>query len=125
MTIAITSSPSRSFRKKVFPISSASVTKAEIQQNPCLLELEDAVRSLQPARADEDKIRAAQNKAGSYRSSLTSKTLKAYQFKWVWVWKIVTRGKQSPGHNGVTVQLGILSRIVPERGRLARAMVSE
>ena len=37
----------------------------------------------------------------------------------------MTRGKQKPDDNGEMVQLGILSRIMPERGRLARAMVSE
>ena len=80
------------------------------------MELDDTMRSLQRASADEGEIRAAQNKVGSYRSSLISKTFKAYQFKWVWDWKVVTPGKQSPDDNGELVQLGILSRMMPERG---------
>jgi len=118
----------RKFQEKGLPTSLPAEKKVEVRQNPCLLELEDTVRGLQRAKADEDEIRAAQNKARSYRCSLTNKTLKTYQFEWVQKrrdWKIVTRGKQRPDDNEEMVQLGILSRIMPERGRLARAMVSK
>ncbi len=118
----------KKFQEKGLPTSLPAEWQVKVRQDPHHIELEDRVRHLQTAKATKDEIKAAQNKVRSYRCSLTSSSLTKYQVEWVQErrdWKIATRGKQRPDDDDQTVQLGILSRIMPERGRLAHAMISD
>lgn len=67
------------------------------------------------------QIKAAESKVRGYRASLTQKSLQQYKLEWVRQrrdWKVKTRGKERPLDNENTDLLEILSRVMPERGRL-------
>ena len=117
----------RKFHENGLPTSLPASKQDEIRQDSHLLKLEDEVRRLQGLGAANSHIQKAQNKVRSYRDSLMNRTLKKYKLEWVQQrrdWKIATRGKQRPDDNEKNDMLGILSQIMPERGRLARIMVS-
>lgn len=116
------------FREKGLPSSLPAEREAVIRRDIRLLELEDRVHRLRTEHAPASQINAAQNQTRAYRASLTRKSLQKYKIEWVQKrrdWKIMTPGKERPEDDERTDLLEILSQMMPERGRLARTMISE
>lgn len=102
--------------------------KAEIRQETELIELENQVRQLRLQKALSSEIQAARSKASSRLASLTKKRLEEFQLEWVQQrrdWKVLTGGKERPEDNTKTDLFVILSRIMPELGRLSGPMTSD
>ena len=73
-------------------------------------------------------LRYAATEGRNYRLRLTKTRLAQFQLKWVRQrrdWKIDTGGKESPEDDMKTDLESALSRIMPERGRLAKIMISD
>jgi len=86
------------------------------------------VHRLRTGHGTTSEIKAAQTKARTYRASLTKKRLQQYKLEWVRDrrdWKVKTRGKERSDDNEKTDLVEILSRLMPERGRPARTMISD
>jgi len=116
------------FRENGLPTKLPAEKEDAIRRDPQLLELEFEVQRLKRQRNPTCDIKAAESKARAYRASLTKKRLQQYKFEWIRErrdWKVKTRGKESPGDEKRTDLLDILSRVMPERGRLARMMISD
>ena len=115
-------------REKGLPRKLPAEKSAELRGNPELLGLQDRVRDLKINRAAGEDIAKAAAKLTSRRSRLTNQALR--QYKEVWVeerrrWKIHTQRKKSPD-DIIKIDLSlVLSRLMPEYGRLARVMMSE
>jgi len=74
------------------------------------------------------KIKIAKNDARSYKERLTRKAFTQYKLEWVQQrrdWKIDTRGKERPDDDTKRDLEDVLSRLMPERGRLAKTMTSD
>ena len=88
--------------------------------------MEEAVHQLRAQEAAPSDITAALKEADKLRRRLMKQCLKDYQFDWVEKqreWKILTRGRGIIS-DGKTDLLDILSRIMPEHGRLRKTMTS-
>lgn len=99
-----------------------------VRRDSQLLELETNVHQLKRRNATASQIKAAESKARGYRASLMKKSLQQYKIEWVRQrrdWKVTTRGKERPNDDENTDLLEILSRVMPERGRLTRTMISD
>ena len=115
-------------REKGLPSRLPAEREDAIRRDPQLLGFKSKVHRLKEGNGTASQIRAAENKARSYRASLTQKSLQQYKLEWVRQrrdWKVKTRGRASPNDDGHTDLLEILSQVMPERGRLARTMVSD
>ncbi|KAI9807092.1 MAG: hypothetical protein M1825_005809 [Sarcosagium campestre] len=116
------------FREKGLPRQLPAKEKARVYEDPQLLDLQKRVQSLQIGSASDLDIKHAINEARNYRARVMKKRLAQFQLDWVRQrrdWKIDTRGKECPEDNTKTDLESALSRIMPERRRLARLMLSD
>ena len=115
-------------REKGLPRKLPAEKSAGIRWNPELLTLQDRVRSLKINKAAGPDIAKAMAELTNRRNRITNQALKQYKVDWVQErrkWKIITQGKKSP-NDVVKVDLSlVLSRLMPEYGRLASIMMSE
>ncbi|KAL9118138.1 MAG: hypothetical protein Q9187_005320, partial [Circinaria calcarea] len=114
------------FREKGLPSCLPAEQADAIEQDSYLMELMDQIRLLKSNQALPSDIQAGRRKASSYRRSITAKRLQKHKLEWVQKrrdWKITTRGKERPDDNIKTDLLEVLSRIMPERGRLIKTMI--
>lgn len=96
-------------------------------EDPLLVELQTNVHLLQRNKATESELKVAKDEARNYKDRLLRKTLSQYKLEWVRQrrdWKIDTRGKVSPNDDVKTDLESILTRLMPERGRVAKLMTS-
>ena len=115
------------FCEKGLPNSLPAGREALMRQDLQLLELESQAIRLNEENAAPSEIKSAKNKVRSYRTSLIKKSLKQYQVEWVRErrdWKITSRGKEQSKNYVKTDLFNVLSLIMPERGRLAKTMIS-
>ncbi|KAK3175952.1 hypothetical protein OEA41_007274 [Lepraria neglecta] len=120
--------PEHSTKKEDFDPDKAAEKEDAIRRDPQLLEFESEVRQLKRRRSPTCDIKAAESKVRAYRASLRKKRLQQYKLEWIRErrdWKVKTRGKESPDDEKRTDLLDILSRVMPERGRLAKMMISD
>ena len=116
------------FCEKGLPTCLPAEREAAVKQDPGLLALENRATHLKRDGVSPPDVRAAKNKARTYRYSLMSKALAQYQHEWVRErrdWKVLTRGKGRLESDATSDLLETMSLILPERGRLAKAMVSQ
>ena len=116
------------FRENGLPTTLPTQKGDAIRRDPQLLELESDVQWLKIQRNPTCDIKAAKSKARAYRANLTKKKPPQYKFERIRErrnWKVKTRGKESPDDEKRTDLLDILSRVMHERGRLARVMISD
>lgn len=110
------------FREKGLPNRLPADREEVIRRDSQLLELESNVQWLKKGNSSTSQVKAAESKVRGYRASLTQKSLQQYKLKWVQQrrdWKVKTRGKESPNDDENTNLLEILSRVMPEHGRLS------
>ena len=103
------------FREKGFRTELPAKEKARINEDPRLLDLQKRTQFLQ-------------SEARNYKTRAIKKRLAQFQLEWVRQrrdWKIDTRGKERPEDDTKTDLESALSRIMPERGRLARMMLPD
>lgn len=101
--------------------------EAVISQYPQLLDLESKVHQLKSGQGSPSQIQAAVSKARACRLRLTRKRLQQYKLEWVRErrdWKVITRGKGRAEEQSQTDLSDILAQVMPERGRLAKTMIS-
>jgi len=101
---------------------------AAIRQDPRLRDLDSEVQRLQASHAPAYEIKSAKGEARNHFANLKKTRLKQYQLEWVRQrrdWKVATRGKEECDDNPRTELHEILSTAMPERGRLARVMISD
>lgn len=119
----------RRFREKGLPCNLPAEIEASLAHDPKLLELESQARQLETdEETDPCQVREAKKRVRDYRSSLKAKTFQQYQQDWVRnrrVWKIITRGKESPEDVIKTDFVQNLGLMMPERGRLAEMMATD
>ena len=116
------------FREKGLPRELPAKEKARVNRDPQLLKLQKRVQLLQSGPVSNIDIKSATNEARNYRARIMRKRLAQFQLEWVRQrrdWKINTRGKESPEDDTETDLENALSRIMPERSRLARMMLSD
>ena len=115
------------YREKGLP-SKLPAEEEDAIRRPQLLRFESEVLRLKRERGPASEIKAAESKSRAYRARLSKKRLQQYKFEWVRErrdWKVKTRGKERPNDETKTDLLDILSRVMPERGRLATTMISD
>ncbi len=115
-------------REKGLPSRLPADREDAIRRDSQLLEFESKVHRLKKGNGTASQIKAAESKVRGYRATLTKKSLQQYKLEWVRQrrdWKVTTRGKERPNDDEQTDLLGILSRLMPERGRLTQTMVSD
>ena len=96
---------------------------AAISQHPQFLAFEAEVHRLISEHGSPSKIQAAVGKARACRLRLTRKRLQQYKLEWVRErrdWKVMTRGEKRAEDQSQTDPSDILTRVIPERGRLRR-----
>ncbi len=116
------------FREKGLPSKLPAKEEDAIRRDPQLLTFESEVLRLKRERGSAFEIKAAESKSRAYRARLSKKRLQQYKFEWVRErrdWKVKTRGKERPNDETKTDLLAILSRVMPERGRLTTTMISD
>ena len=115
------------FREKGLPNCLPAQQKDAIRQN-CFIKLRNYIHLLKAENVDPLELKAASSKASLNYRSITAKRLQQYKLEWVRErrdWKIATRGKEQPDDDLKTDLLDILSRITPERNRLAKPIISD
>ena len=116
------------FHEKGLPSKLPADREDTIRRDSQLLEFKNEVHRLKKGHGTASQIKAAESKVRGYQASLTKKSLQQYKLEWIRQrrdWKVKTRGKERPNDDEQTDLLGILSRVMPERGRLTRMMVSD
>ncbi|KAI9773208.1 MAG: hypothetical protein M1839_002216 [Geoglossum umbratile] len=116
------------FCEKGLPHALPAEKKAALENDPQIIELRDRVQQLETEGASAEDIRGARNKVRSCRNSLERATLRVFQNQWVKDqrdWKIRTQGKEQAEDLKSTELVQTLSRIIPERGRLTKMMLSD
>jgi len=116
------------FREKGLPSRLLAEKEHAIRQDPQLLEFESKVQRLKRRGSPASEIKAVESKARTYRARLIKKNLKQYQFEWVRErrdWKIKILEKERADNETKTDLLEILLRMMPERSRLAKTMISD
>ncbi|KAI9768035.1 MAG: hypothetical protein M1839_004298 [Geoglossum umbratile] len=116
------------FHEKGLPHVLPAEKKAALENDPRIIELRDRVWQLKLKGASAEDIRNARNRVRSCRCSLERVALQEFQNQWVRDqrdWKIRTQGKEQAEDMKSTELVQILSRIIPERGRLTEMMVSD
>lgn len=116
------------FRERGLPRQLPAKEKARVNEDPQLLDLQKRIRLLQNESASDLDIKHATNEARNYKVRVLKTRLAQYQLEWVRQrrdWKIDTRGKECPEDDTKTDLESALSRVMPERGRLARTMLSD
>ena len=116
-----------SLREKGLPSVLSAEKMATLMEDPLLVELQNNVHLLRRNKATDSELKVAKNEARNYKDRLIRKTLSQYKIEWVRQrrdWKIDTRGKVSPNDNIKTDLESVLSRLMPERGRVAKSMIS-
>ena len=116
------------FREKGLPYRLPADREEAIRRDSQLLELESNLKWLKRGNGTASQVKAAESEVRGYRASITKKSLLQYKLEWVRRrrdWKVETRGKERPNDDENTDLLEILSRVMPERGRLTRMMISD
>ena len=116
------------FRERGLPSKLPAKEERAIRQDPQLLTFESEVLRLKRERTPASEIKAAESKSRACRARLGRKRLQQYKFEWVRErrdWKVKTGGMERPDDEAKTDLLDILSRVMPERGRLATTMISD
>lgn len=116
-----------SLREKGLPSVLSAEKKAAVMKDPSLVKLQNNVHLLQREKATDTELKVAKNEARNYKDRLMRKTLGQYKLEWVRQrrdWKVDTRGKISPNDDIKTDLESVLSRLMPERGRVAKLMIS-
>ena len=116
------------FREKGLPTKLPAEKEDAIRRDSQFLKLESEVQRLKKRRSLACDVRAAESKARTYKARLYKQNLQQHKLEWIRErrdWKVKTRGKESPNDEKRTDLLDILSRVMPERGRLAKTMISD
>ena len=115
-------------REKGLPTKLPARQKAEIDGEKSLLDLQKRIQLLRSESASDSDVENAISEARNYKARITRKRLVLYQLEWVQQrrdWKIATRGREVPNDGWRNDLENVLSGIMPERARLAAAMLSE
>lgn len=116
------------FHESGLPSKLPAREEAAISQHPQFLALEAEVHRLKNEYGSPSQIQAAIGKARACRLRLTRKRLQQYKLEWVRErrdWKVMTRGEGRAEDQSQTDLSDILARVMPERGRLAKTMISD
>ncbi|KAL6713000.1 hypothetical protein ACLMJK_009396 [Lecanora helva] len=116
------------FREKGLPRQLPAKEKARVNEDSQLLDLQKRIRSLRNELASDLDIKHATNEARNYKARVIKKRSAQFQLEWVRQrrdWKIDTRVKGRPEDDTKTDLESALARVMPERLRLARTMLSE
>ena len=116
------------FHESGLPSKLPAREEAAISQHPELLDLESEVHRLKGEYGSPFQIQATVSKARACRLRLTRKRSKQYKLEWVRErrdWKVMTRSKGRAEDQSQTDLSNILARVMPERGRLAKMMISD
>ena len=113
-------------REKGLPTQLSAEKMAAVMKDPQLLEFEEKIRLLK-VENDGGLLKNARREAYNYRVRLKRKALEQYRQEWLRQqrdWKIDTRGEKRPDDDIKTDLERILSRLFPERGRIAKMMTA-
>jgi hypothetical protein len=116
------------FHESGLPSKLPAREEAAISQHPKILFLESEVHQLKGEHGSPSQIQAAVSRARACRLRLTRKRLQQYKLEWVRErrdWKVMTRGQGRAEDQSQTDLSDILARVMPERGRLAKTMISD
>ena len=116
------------FREKGLPCALPAERKAALENDPQIIQLRDKAHQLETEGASAEDIKGARNEVRSCRHKLERAALWVFQNQWVQDqrdWKIRTRGKEQAEDFESTELVQILSRIIPEYGRLTKMILSD
>ena len=115
------------FHKTGLPTKLPAGEAAAISRHPQFLALESEMSRLKSEHGSPSQIQAAVRQTRACRLRLTRKRLQQYKLEWVRErrdWKVATRGQGRSEEPAPTDLSDILARVMPERGRLAKTMIS-
>lgn len=116
------------FREKGLPTKLSAEREMAVRQDPQLLELKNQIEEFRCSNPASSELKIVRRNLESLRLKLTSESLKTYRNEWIKNrrdWKIETNGKELPDDEEKIQLTQILSRLMPQRGRLAHILVSD
>lgn len=116
------------FHEQGLPTKLPAEREAAVRRSPQLVELQDRLLRLQHENANPSDTKFVKSKAQGLLKKLRRECLKQYEVEWVEQrrrWKVITRGEERPEDDIKKDLWDILCIIMPERGRLARTLISD
>ena len=128
MTTLTIPNPLPNFAKTAYPANHLLLKKKLSGEILSFWEFTSEVQRLKRRRSPASDVKAVESKARAYRARLIKRRLQQYKLEWIRErrdWKVKTRGKERPEDEKKTDLLNNLSRVILERGRLAKTMISD
>lgn len=115
------------FHETGLPCKLLAIHEESVEQDPELIQLKLRISGLKGKVEDSGLLLKLRTEYGVAKARLRASALQQYQTAWVQEqrdWKILTRGKLRPEHLDRTGCTRVLSKVMPELGRLAAMMSS-
>ena len=113
------------FHETGLPCKLLAIPEENVEQDPELMQLKMRISDLKGKGEDSGLLLELRSEYGVAKARLRASALQQYQTAWVQEqrdWKILTRGKLHPEHLDHTGCTRVLSKVMPELGRLAATM---
>lgn len=115
------------FHETGLPCKLLAIHEESVEQDPELIQLKLRISGLKGKVEDSGLLLKLRTEYEVAKAQLRASALQQYQMAWVQEqrdWKILTRGKLRPEHLDHTGCTRVLSKVMPELGRLAAMMSS-
>lgn len=115
------------FHETGLPCKLRAIDEENVEQDPKLMQLKMRISDLKGKGEDSGLLLRLRSDYGVAKAQLHVSALHQYRTAWVQEqrdWKVLTRGKLRPEHLDHTRCIRVLSKVMPELGRLAATMSS-